>query len=577
MPQSQLNRVLIANRGEIACRVIRAAADLGIETVAISPADDETSMHVRRATTSSQLTGRGVAAYLDIDQIVATAVQTGCDAVHPGYGFLSENAAFARAVEQAGLHFAGPRPDTLAQLGDKDQARRLATQCGVAVLPGSGLLASSAEAEAFAESLHSEGPGAIVLKAVAGGGGRGMRIVEPGDDIGSAFDRCRSEAAAAFGDPAVYAERLITNARHIEVQILGDGQGSQIHLWERDCSLQRQHQKVVEYAPASDLDVASRDQLLEWALAMAAAVNYRSLGTFEFLVDRNDGSGWFIEANARLQVEHTVTEAITGVDLVQAQLHVAAGATLPDLDLEATPPMIGHAVQLRINTERMQPDGSALPTGGTIDRFEIPSGPGIRTDTYGTVGYTTSPAFDSLLAKLVVHARTGGLPAALGKARRALDELVIEGIDTNQAFIANLITHPAVISNDISTRFIAGVAAELVADAAATSSGTGELAGISIDAANPLAVLDHGRSTVGRTQSSDRGLTHDEIGSTVVAPLQGTIVSIEVSEGQEVGVGSPVMVMEAMKMEHVVVSGSPESFAVSGSPSATPSSRATPW
>ncbi|MFT7599078.1 MAG: acetyl/propionyl-CoA carboxylase alpha subunit [Acidimicrobiales bacterium] len=548
--RSPFTRLLVANRGEIACRVLRAAAELGIETVAVAPADDAASLHLAKADVAVELEGRGGAAYLDIEQLVAVAIEHGCDAVHPGYGFLSENELFATACEGAGITFVGPTPTTLALFGDKSRARQLATDVGVPVLAGTSVLAGADEAAAFVAE-H----GGAMLKAVAGGGGRGMRRVVAADDAAAAFERCQSEASAAFGSGAVYAEQLVLDARHIEVQVIGDGTGKVTHLWERECSLQRQNQKIVELAPAPGLDAAVRTGLLDAAISLAAATEYRSLGTFEFLVDRSSGSFFFIEANARLQVEHTVTEEVTGIDLVQSQLLLAGGATLDDLGLADSPPAVGQAVQLRINTEVMQPDGSAKPSGGTLTQFDIPSGLGIRTDTYGYAGYTTSPSFDSLLAKVIATTRTGGLAAALSRAGRALEEFRIEGVATNAGFLGALIAHPSVIANDVSTGFIAANAQELidsipanerVAEAAAPS-----LAGTRVDASDPLAVLSLGKEAVAAKPSSTPPEAIDGQAA-VNAPMQGTIVSVDVAEGDEVVIGTQLLVMEAMKMEHVI-------------------------
>ena len=367
--------LLIANRGEIAIRIIRAATELGIRTVSIYSEDDARSLHTRRADSAIALRGSGVAAYLDIEQIVALAREAGCDAVHPGYGFLSENAAFARRCIESGLTFVGPTPETLELFGDKGQARALAAHLGVPVLPGTSGPTSLDEAHAFVESL---GPGgAVMVKAVSGGGGRGMRLVERRDDLDSAYKRCQSEAKSAFGNGDVYVEQLIRRARHIEIQVIGDGSGEVSHLWERECSIQRRNQKIVEIAPSPTLPTAIRDQLTGAALRLASEVGYRSLGTFEFLVDASEGgSGFaFIEANPRLQVEHTVTEEVTGVDLVRAQLQIAGGATLAELGLlqRDIPPPRGFAIQTRITMESMAADGSIRPAGGTLTAFELPT------------------------------------------------------------------------------------------------------------------------------------------------------------------------------------------------------------
>ncbi len=513
-----LQKLLVANRGEIACRVLRAAAELGIETVAIAPADDHGSLHLTKADHSVELSGRGANAYLDIEQIVRVAVEQGCDSVHPGYGFLSENADFAAACEAAGLCFVGPDPATLRLFGDKASARALAVEVGVPVLAGSEVLATVDEARAF---VTEHGP--VMLKAVAGGGGRGMRPVLSADEVDAAYERCQSEAAASFGRADVYAEQLVADARHIEVQVIGDGHGTITHVWERECSLQRQNQKIVELAPAPGLDPAVRASLLDAAVRLAQQVNYRSLGTFEFLVDRAVGQFFFIEANARLQVEHTVTEEITGVDLVQAQLCLAGGSGLDALGLAEPPAAVGQAVQLRINTETMNADGTARPAGGTLTRFDIPSGLGVRTDTYGYAGYTTSPAYDSLLAKVIVHTRSGGLPTALARAGRALHEFSIEGVPTNAEFLAALIALPAVIANDVSTTFIAANAPLLVESvaaqaAAATPETDRALAGVRVDASDPLAVLALGKQRSERPAAAERSGAPD--GTTAVpAPM----------------------------------------------------------
>ncbi len=548
-----ITRLLVANRGEIACRILRAAAELGIETVAVAPADDAASLHLVNADRSVQLAGRGASAYLDLDQMVAVAVDNGCDAVHPGYGFLSENAAFAEACEAAGLVFVGPRPATLGLFGDKASARDLAAELGVPILAGSAVLADGAEAMAFVEQY-----GPVMLKAVAGGGGRGMRAITDPNEAAAGFERCASEAMTAFGNGAVYAEQLVVDARHIEVQVIGDGTGAVTHLWERECTLQRQNQKIVEFAPAPGLDPDIRAGLIDAAVALAERADYRSLGTFEFLVDRMSGSFYFIEANARLQVEHTVTEEVTGVDLVQSQLELAGGASLVDLGLAEPPEVTGQAVQLRINTETMQPDGSAKPAGGTLSRFDIPSGLGVRTDTYGVTGYTTSPAFDSLLAKVIVHTNRGGLPTALSRAGRALAEFVIEGVPTNLGFLRALIERPEVIANDVSTGFVAARAGEILAAmpaAASTASPVSKsagLAGTRLDSSDPLAVLALGREQVVTASPEPFEVAAPDGVAVVSAPMQGTIVSLDVGDGDEVTIGTQLLIMEAMKMEHVV-------------------------
>ncbi|MDB5656632.1 MAG: pyruvate carboxylase, partial [Tardiphaga sp.] len=401
MPFSKL---LIANRGEIAIRIARAAADAGLATVAIYPADDALSLHVRIADQSREIPGRGARAYLDIEGVIGAAKAMGCDALHPGYGFLSENADLARRCAEEGITFVGPSPAALQLFGDKVAAKQLATRCGVPIIAGTTGPSTLEEVKAFFASLGSHG--AVMIKAMAGGGGRGMRAVDHAADLDEAYARCQSEAKAAFGSDGVYVERLIRNARHIEVQIIGDRHGDISHLWERECTVQRRHQKLVEVAPSPSLSDALRSRILEAAKRLAAEASYDSLGTFEFLVDdeagEGDGAFAFIEANPRLQVEHTVTEEVLLVDLVRAQLAVAGGATLASLGLDqaSVPSPRGFAMQLRINMETMDASGATQPTGGTLSVFEPPSGPGVRVDTFGYAGYRTSAAFDSLLAKV---------------------------------------------------------------------------------------------------------------------------------------------------------------------------------
>ena len=545
-----IRKLLIANRGEIAIRIARAAFELDIATVALFSEDDATSLHRLKADESQPLKGTGPAAYLDIDQLLDIARRTGCDAVHPGYGFLSENAEFARRCEQAGIRFIGPGAEVLGLLGDKARARSLARQVGVPIVMGTDGTTSLDEATHFFRRL---GPGgAMMIKAVAGGGGRGMRAVHREVDIAGAFEQCRSEAAAAFGNGDLYVEQLVPHARHIEVQVVGDGLGGVTHLWERECTLQRRHQKVVEVAPSPGLRPELRHRMTQAAVALASAVKYRSLGTFEFLVDASqdgdDAPFMFMEANPRLQVEHTITEEVTGVDLVRTQLQIAAGRSLGELELTqdriAAPR--GFAVQLRINMETMQADGSALPSGGELAVFEPPTGPGIRVDTFGYTGYRSNPRYDSLLAKLVVRASSGGYAALLSRAYRALGEFRIEGVPTNIGFLQNLLQHPDVIGNRVSTRFVENHIEELVdietrshrklffEEAAARAASPGAQAGTMTSAG--IAAVD---------AAADGTVP-------ICTPMQGTVVSIDVGEGDTVRAGQRVAIVEAMKMEHVV-------------------------
>ena len=547
-----MKKLLIANRGEIAIRIARTAAEMGIETLAVYSGDDAASLHIRKADQARQLTGTGPAAYLDVKEIIAAAREGGCDAVHPGYGFLSENAAFARACAEAGLIFIGPSPETLELFGDKGRARDLAARCDVPVLAGTEGGVTLAAARAFLEGL-GEG-GAIMIKAVAGGGGRGMRPARSPDELSEAFARCASEAQAAFGDGSLYVEEFLPRARHVEVQIVGDGQLVS-HLWDRECSLQRQRQKVVEIAPAPGLSPETREQLLEAAVALGRAARYRNLGTVEFLVAEDRFV--FIEANPRLQVEHTVTEEVTGLDLVRVQIELARGRTLAELGLTQAqvPPPRGVAIQARVNLETMSPDGSARPAGGVLSAYEPPSGRGVRVDGFGYDGYRTSARFDSLLAKVIVHAPD--LSSAAAKARRALSEFKISGAATNIDFLQALLSHPEALQGGGHTRFIEERMGELAGgppaprlyfDDAATAP---RRAGAQIDASDPLAVLNHGKAAAS-LEAEDDEIEGPEGTRPVRAPLQGTVIGVMVAAGDEVREGQALFVMEAMKMEHVV-------------------------
>ena len=570
-----IESLLVANRGEIAIRVMRAAGELGVRTVAVHSGDDARNLHTRKADAVHPLEGRGVAPYLDSEQLIAAARQAGCDAVHPGYGFLAESAAFARACEEAGLVFVGPAPATLDLFGTKTQARALAEANGVPVVPGLSHAVTPEEARAFFADLP-EGAG-MIIKAVAGGGGRGMRALSEAAELDAAFERCASEAGQAFGDPSLYVERWIPRARHIEVQIAADAAGGRAHFGERDCSVQRRHQKLIEIAPAPNLAPALRERILAAALRLAEASAYRNLGTFEFIVaeaDRDDGEFWFIEANARLQVEHTVTEEVTGVDLVQLQLRLAAGETLAELGLsqaEAPAPR-GYAVQARVNMETMAADGATRPSGGVLAAFEIPSGPGVRTDTFGYAGYRASPSFDSLLAKVIGSSPSPSLPDALRRTARALADFRIEGVATNLDLLQTILAHPDLAAGRVHTRFVDDHVAELVdplnaahprrffeRDAApvpvARSAGQ---AGVTVDAGDPLAVLVHGKEGAPAAPApapppeSLPAVDVPEGVHAVRAPLQGTIVAIDVAEGAPVREGQLLLVMSAMKMEHEV-------------------------
>jgi acetyl/propionyl-CoA carboxylase alpha subunit len=544
--------ILVANRGEIAIRVLRTAADCNIMSTAIHATDDSLSLHTRHADHVVDLEEEGVAAYLNIDNIVRVAVDKGCDAIHPGYGFLSESAEFARACESKGIAFIGPQVETLELFGNKAAARALADSCGVPVLPGTSQPTSLEQAKGFFGQLP-EGS-SVMLKAIAGGGGRGMRPVHDIGELDAAFERASSEAQKAFGSADLYIEELVSGARHVEVQIIGDGTGEVSHLWDRECSLQRQRQKLIEIAPAFDLDTGLRDDLLAAAVSIGERAFYRGAGTIEFLVlpDRFV----FMEANARLQVEHTVTEEVTGLDLVSLQLSISDGSTLKDLGLEQdkVPAARGFALQARVNLESMNPDGTSRPSGGLISAYEIPTGRGIRVDGYGYNGYVTSPRYDSLLAKLVV--RADDLSSVVRKTSRALSEFRIEGVRSNLDFLASLLARTEFSGGQVHTRYVEEHIDQLLAPAAGrVRYFSPELeiakAGVDVDPDDPLAVLKVARKESAAVESVARMQGADDT-IPVPAPLQGMVVEITVAVGDSIQKGQPVAVIEALKMEHVI-------------------------
>ena len=558
-----IKRLLIANRGEIAIRISHAAADLGIETVGIYSIDDEKSLHTQTCDNAVALDGRGASAYLDGEQIVGIASENACDAVHPGYGFLSESAEFARLVEDAGVVFVGPTPETLTLFGDKSSARRIAEKQQVPVISGTQEATSLQQAIEFFEALP-DGQG-MMIKAIAGGGGRGMRVVLDRSELETAYERCQSEAEAAFGMGDLYVEQLITHARHVEVQVVGDGNGEVIHLGERECSSQRRHQKIIETAPAFGISESVRSELHEAAVRLAKAVKYRSLGTIEFLVDcdAKSSSYAFIEANARLQVEHTVTEEVTGVDLVQTQLLLADGKSMEDIGLPMNGDfeIRGYAIQSRVNMEQISPTGDVKPSGGTMAIYEVPAGRGIRVDGFGYSGYTSSPNFDSLLCKLIVHSSSTDFSNAVDKSIRALNRFNIEGIGTNINFLQEILKHEDFRSGAVTTRWV-DENVQALADAAASAerpqedSETDGYAGARVDSRDPLALFEHDKKVKQAQQESEPEEPDVPLGPDgslgQPAPIQGTIVDVKVEEGDTVYVNQELVIMEAMKMEHVI-------------------------
>ena len=443
-----LSRVFVANRGEIAVRIVRACRALGLESVVgVSDADRE-GMAVELADRAVVL-GPAPArdSYLNANLLVHAAKATACDGLHPGYGFLSEAPALADLCEREGIAFVGPRAETIERLGDKLTARTIAIEAGVPIVPGSDRIRSAAEARSFAASVGYP----VLMKASAGGGGRGMFVARADADIEEHFERASAEAKAAFGDGTLFVERFVEDARHVEVQIMGDGAGAVVHFGERDCSVQRRFQKMVEEAPAAALPAEARAQIHDAACRLARHLDYRSAGTVEFLYDVDRGEAYFIEANVRIQVEHPVTEEVAGIDLIEEQLRIAQGDGLSVAQKDIA--LTGHAIECRINAEA--PARDFAPSPGTIVAWCPPAGEGIRIDSHCRAGAFVSPFYDSMIAKLIV--RAGDRAEAVERMGGALDEFRIGGIDTNLDFQAHLVRHPDFAANRLNTRWLEDV------------------------------------------------------------------------------------------------------------------------
>jgi acetyl-CoA carboxylase biotin carboxylase subunit len=438
-------KILIANRGEIALRVIRACRELGVETVAVYSEADRESLHVRFADDDvcigpppSRLS------YLRVPNIIAAAEITGADAIHPGYGFLAESASFAETCGVSNIAFIGPTPEQIDLMGDKASARKLAMELGVPVIPGSkGAVEDPEEALAIAKKIEFP----VIIKAAAGGGGKGMRVAEDTSSFAQAFQLARNEALAAFGNSEVYVEKFLGRPRHVEIQVMGDQTGKVMHVGERDCSIQRRHQKLIEESPSPGINGDLREQLGASAVDLAKHINYVGAGTVEFLVDK-DGSYYFMEMNTRIQVEHPVTEMVTNFDLVKEQICVAAGDPISFRLRSKT--LRGHAIECRVNAE--DPYRSFQPSPGTITTFHPPGGPGVRVDTHIYAGYSVPPYYDSLLAKVIVHGRTRD--EALSRMRNALDSFIIEGVTTTIPFLQRVIEHPDFVSGEFDTKLL---------------------------------------------------------------------------------------------------------------------------
>ena len=582
-----MKSLLIANRGEIACRIIRTAREMGLRTIAVYSEADAQARHVRLAD-EAMLIGPAPAreSYLDAARILAAARESGAEAIHPGYGFLSENAEFAESVIAAGLVWVGPNPDSIRAMGLKDAAKARMIAAGVPVTPG--YLGEDQSPDRLAAEAEAVGY-PVLIKAVAGGGGKGMRRVDDPAAFSEALASCRREAAASFGDDRVLIEKYILSPRHIEVQVFGDRHGRVVHLFERDCSLQRRHQKVIEEAPAPGMDAATREAVCGAAVRAAQAVDYVGAGTIEFIADASEGLRadrvWFMEMNTRLQVEHPVTEAITGVDLVEWQLRVAAGEPLPmaqgDLAIQ------GHAIEARLYAE--DPAKGFLPAIGTLEVFDLGDDPAIRIDTGVEEGAEITPWYDPMIAKVIAHGDTRD--AAREALADALDEAVIWPVRTNAGFLVQALDHPDFASGRVDTGLIAREGEALMpptepseeglAEAAAALIGQDGLSGFRLNAAPrrsarflldgrpitvdfseagevPLAPTDEvliseGGQSWSFTRWRADGLAAGGAGDgAILSPMPGRIIAVAVAEGQAVSTGQPLVTLEAMKMEHVL-------------------------
>lgn len=438
-------RILIANRGEIAVRIMRCCREMGIETVAVYSQADQTALHVQLATQAVCIgPAKAAQSYLNMQAILTVAMETGCDAIHPGFGFLSENSEFARLCQECGITFIGPLPEVIDTMGNKSAARRLMIENGVPVVPGSsGSLDTAQQAQELAQQIGYP----VLLKAAAGGGGRGMRRVFTPEEMESNFEAARAEAVACFGNGEMYLEKLVLHPRHVEFQILADQHGNTVHLGERDCSVQRKNQKLMEESPCKALSPQLRQAMGEAAVKAAKAANYTGAGTIEFVLSQ-EGEFYFIEMNTRIQVEHPVTEMVTGIDLIREQIRVAANLPLGFSQQDIT--FSGHAIECRINAEN--PAKGFMPSPGKIEFLHLPGGCGVRVDTALYPGYETSPFYDSMVAKIIVHAPTR--LQAIRRMRRALEELIIQGIDTGADLAHLILHHPDFLKGNYTTSFI---------------------------------------------------------------------------------------------------------------------------
>jgi acetyl-CoA/propionyl-CoA carboxylase biotin carboxyl carrier protein len=543
--------VLIANRGEIAVRIARACRELGVRSIAVYSEADLDAPHVR-ACDEAHLIGPAspAASYLDIERVVEAARRSGAAAIHPGYGFLAENAAFARAVADAGLAFVGPSPEAIERMGDKLSARAVALAAGVPVVPGT---LEPTDDPSVARAFADEHGYPVAVKAMFGGGGRGMKVVRDAADLEEALRSAAREAGVAFGRSECYLERYLERPRHVEVQVIGDVDGTVVHLWDRDCSLQRRHQKLIEEAPAPAIAPDVRAALHEAAVRVSREMRYVNAGTCEFLLDEDGRRFYFLEMNTRLQVEHPVTELVTGIDLVHAQLRVAAGDGLGFTQDEVQ--VRGHAIEARINAE--DPGAGFVPAPGPVLRLEPPTGPGIRLDTGVRSGGSIPREYDSMIAKLVVWAPDRG--TACRRLGAALDEMVIEGVPTTVPFHRLAVAHPQFLAVGHATSSVerewdlSGLAPTPPSPASDGTRRRTEEVTVEVDGRRfEVRVTSDLSGPTPRRRARRDARSAAPTSGEVVAPMQGTVIGYRVTEGQRVAAGDPVVTLEAMKMENTL-------------------------
>ena len=555
---ASFRKVLVANRGEIAIRVFRTLRELGIDAVGVYSEADRGSLHVAAAD-EAYLLGPGAPAesYLHQERVLAAARRAEVDAIHPGYGFLAENASFARAVEEAGLVWIGPPPDAIEAMGSKVEARRLMQAAGVPVIPGTTDPVESVEEILALGDAHGW---PLAIKASAGGGGKGLKVVASPEEAERGLASAQREGESYFADATVYVERFLEDPRHVEVQVLADAHGTVVHLGERDCTIQRRHQKLVEETPSPAVGPELRERIGAIAVDAARAVGYRGAGTIEGLLDR-EGNYFFLEMNTRIQVEHTVTELVTGVDLVREQVLIAAGEPLSFRQEEVR--VSGHAIECRINAE--DPAAGFLPTPGTILAYREPAGPGIRVDSGVTAGSEVVGLYDPLVAKLVVW--DADRERARRRMLRALGEYVIEGVTTLVPFHRALLEHPCFVAGETCFGLVESIAGSVEAPAprppaASPARVQEEVVGVELDGRRFEVTLlrpepPHAELARRRRERSGDGVVHGAAREAVVSPMQGTVLAVEVGEGDTVREGQVICVVEAMKMENEITAHRP--------------------